>query len=206
MSEQVISADEAHGLLELLDAHLEWHRSAADPAPGPLIYSLISKVMADVGSVSKDRTNEQQKYQFRGIDDFYNACQPALVKHGVFVATRVIEQKREERQSKSGGTLLWVILTVEHCFHAPDGSYVTVTTIGEAMDSGDKASNKAMSAAMKYALVQTLCIPTCDPEADTETQNHEVNGDAPARQPATAQPGPRPPVSKPKRDEEFPLF
>lgn len=41
-------------------------------------------------------------------------------------------------------------------------------TIGEAMDSGDKASNKSMSAAMKYALTESLMIPTYEVDRDTE--------------------------------------
>ena len=35
-----------------------------------------------------------------------------------------------------------------------DGSIHTVVTYGEAMDSGDKATNKAMSIAYKYAAFQ----------------------------------------------------
>jgi hypothetical protein len=62
-------------------------------------------------------------------------------------------------------------------FFADDGSSVSVTTIGEGMDSGDKSSNKAMSAALKYALVQMFCIPTAD-DKDSENDSHEV---APAK-------------------------
>jgi hypothetical protein len=46
-------------------------------------------------------------------------------------------------------------------------------TFGEAMDSGDKATNKAMSAAYKYALMQTFAIPT-EGDHDSENQTHEV--------------------------------
>ena len=42
-------------------------------------------------------------------------------------------------------------------------------TFGEAMDSGDKATNKAMSAAYKYAALQAFAIPT---EGDNDTENH----------------------------------
>ena len=56
---------------------------------------------------------------------------------------------------------------------AEDGSKTTARMIGEAMDSGDKATNKAMSAAYKYAAFQTFAIPTeGTPDADAET--HEV--------------------------------
>ena len=70
-----------------------------------------------------------------------------------------------------------MILTVQHRFYAHDGSFIDVVTIGEAMDSGDKASNKAMSAAMKYALIELLAIPT-EGDNDTENQTHEVQSKA----------------------------
>ena len=41
-----------------------------------------------------------------------------------------------------------------------DGTKHTVKSYGEAMDSGDKATNKAMSAAYKYAMLMAFSIPT----------------------------------------------
>jgi hypothetical protein len=114
-----------------------------------------------------------QNYKFRGIDDMYNALNEHLATEGVFITSKVIDVKREERQSQKGGTLLYSILTMEFEFFAEDGSSVKSTTIGEAMDSGDKSMNKAMSTAYKYALMQIFCIPTED-EKDTEYQTHEV--------------------------------
>ena len=53
---------------------------------------------------------------------------------------------------------------------AEDGSKHIVKTFGEAMDSGDKATNKAMSAAYKYACFQAFSIPTeSDNDADAHT-------------------------------------
>jgi len=168
------------------------------PAPGRAIYALIPRVMDDIGAVAKDRRNEIQKYKFRGIDQFLNACHGPMAKHGVFIATRVVDRQREERESGKGGTLLYTILTVEHRFYAPDGSHVDVVTVGEAMDSGDKSCNKAMSAALKYALIQTFAIPTDDQDADTETQSHEVRPrQAPSPAPAPAPSRPAPAVLSP---------
>jgi hypothetical protein len=56
---------------------------------------------------------------------------------------------------------------------AEDGSKHTVKTFGEAMDSGDKATNKAMSAAYKYAAFQAFAIPT-EGDNDADAQTHEV--------------------------------
>ena len=45
-------------------------------------------------------------------------------------------------------------------------------TVGEGMDSGDKATNKAMAIAFKYACFQVFCIPTEEmKDPDEETQD-----------------------------------
>lgn len=138
------------------------------------IYGLIPKIMGEVGSIEKVRSasGSGASYKFRGIDDVYASFQPLLSKHGVFCAPRVIHAEREERQSKSGGNLIYTVLKVEFRFYADDGSSFEVITAGEAMDSSDKSSNKAMSAAMKYAFLQVFCIPTED-DNDTENNHHE---------------------------------
>jgi len=137
------------------------------------IYGLIPKVMCSIGAIGKERTNSQQNYKFRGIDDLYNAVQAALIEHKVFLVPEVIDIKREEKVSKTGGLLLYTILTIKYTFYADDGSFFSAITIGEAMDSGDKSCNKAMSAAQKYALLQVFCIPT-EELKDTEEETHEL--------------------------------
>lgn len=146
--------------------------NTATARQGELIYSLMPKVMAEVPSISKDRKNAQQGYQFRGIDDVYNALNGILAKHGLFMSAEVLDVKREERPSKSGGTMAFVQTHVRYRFNAPDGSYVTTDSLGEGMDSGDKATAKAMSVAQKYALFQAFLIPTADPK-DIENDNPE---------------------------------
>lgn len=137
------------------------------------IYTLIPKIMREIGAIEKNRKNSQQGYTFRGIDDVYNALHDPLAINGVFYVPEVLESKVVERASKSGGILVNTVVKMRFQFFADDGSSVSVTTIGEGMDSGDKSSNKAMSAALKYALVQMFCIPTAD-EKDSENDSHEV--------------------------------
>lgn len=137
------------------------------------IYTAISNIMGKVGAIGKDKKNTVQNYSFRGIDDMYNALNKHLVEEGVFATSTVIDKQREERASKNGGMLIYTILTMKFDFFASDGSFVSSTTVGEAMDSGDKSANKAMSTAYKYALMQLFCIPT-EEEKDTEYHSHEV--------------------------------
>lgn len=141
------------------------------------VYKAINKVQEELSKIgiSKDRRNTQGSgYNFRGIDDIYNALAPALSRHGLCILPRVLSRDCVERTSKSGGALFYTTLDVEFDFvAAEDGSKHTVRVIGEAMDSGDKSTNKAMSAAYKYACLQAFSIPT-EGDNDADAQTHEV--------------------------------
>lgn len=143
------------------------------------IYAALARVMAKVGVVGKTRKNPQQGYQFRGIDDVIAHCQEVMAEEVVVCVPFVQSAERETVATKSGGTMASVRLTVDHSFFARDGSSVVCRTVGEAMDSGDKASNKAMSAALKYALTETLLIPTYEADRDTEEHSPELAPKAP---------------------------
>ena len=139
-----------------------------------LIHKVINAVMKDVPFISKDGENKSQNFKFRGIDQVYAALQPAFVKHGLMCAQKVIDRNVAQVTTKTGTVMNHVILIVEHTFYALDGSNVTATTTGEAMDAGDKACSKALSVAMKYAAFSTFCIPTNEEDADLTS--HEIAG------------------------------
>ena len=153
------------------------------------IYKAINAVQTELSTIgiTKDRTNSQGSgYKFRGIDDVYNAISPLLAKHGLCILPRVLTRECVERISKSGGALFYVTVEVEFDFvSAEDGSKHTVKTFGEAMDSGDKATNKAMSAAYKYAAFQAFSIPT-ESDNDADAVTHVVQS-----QPVPTQPAPK---------------
>ena len=141
---------------------------------GKKIYQAINAVMQEVGFVGKNQKNQQQGFMFRGIDAVMNAINPALIKNKVFVVPEVLEQLREERQTKSGTNLIYSVCKVKYTFYAEDGSSVEAVVIGEGMDSGDKATNKAMSIAFKYACFQVFCIPT-EEMKDPDEECYEVS-------------------------------
>lgn len=148
------------------------------------IHELIGKAMAKVGAIGKDSVNEQQKFRYRGIDAVYNALNPVMSELGIFICPEIVDQKREERTTRNGSVLTYTILTIKYTVYAPDGSNVSLTVVGEGMDSGDKSANKAMSVAMKYAMFQLLCIPTeemVDPDRDVYTDIMPKKVDNPAQ-------------------------
>lgn len=144
--------------------------------PAPVaVYHAINAVQADLArtGIAKDRRNQQQGYQFRGIDDVYAALAPLLAKHQLCILPRMLARTSTERQTPRGGVLFYVTVEAEFDFvSAEDGSRHTVRTFGEAMDSGDKATNKAMSAAYKYACLQAFSIPT-EGDNDADATSHE---------------------------------
>jgi hypothetical protein len=138
-----------------------------------LIFQKIANIMKKVEAITKDRENISQKYQFRGIDDVYNSLHDMLAGEEVFTVPEVLEERHEERKSKSGSILIYSIIKIQYKFMTIDGSFIPVTLIGEGMDTGDKASNKAMAAAHKYALLQLFLIPTGEAK-DSEEDSHQV--------------------------------
>ncbi len=152
----------------------------------PGVYGCIVRVSGEIAKegISKTRTNQQQGYKFRGIDDVHNALAPMLAKHGLVILPRCLSRDVVERRTANDKPLFYVTVEAEFDFVcAADGSTHTVRMYGEAMDSADKATNKAMSAAYKYAAFQTFCIPTEGEDADEVTYTVE-----PARAPTPQAP------------------
>lgn len=137
------------------------------------IYRAIPAIMGELDAIGKNKRNQQQGFMYRGVDDVMNAINPSLVKNKVFIVPEIIDQQREERQTAKGNNLIYSICRMRFKFFAEDGSSVEAVTIGEGMDSGDKATNKAMAVAFKYACFQIFCIPT-EEMKDPDAESHEV--------------------------------
>lgn len=129
------------------------------------IYQAMAAIAAEIGAIGKDkRCTQGASFAYRGIDDVYNALNPIMAKHGVFVLPIAGERSTETRQTRNGATMEIVVMRMTYEFCHADGSSVKAVTVGQAMDSGDKATNKAMAIAHKYAILQAFCIPTEDME------------------------------------------
>ncbi|MBE3126177.1 MAG: ERF family protein [Acidobacteria bacterium] len=172
-------------------------RAAVTVAAGaPLIYAAINAIMSEIPAIAKTNKNKDQGFIFRGIDDVYFAVNPVFAAHNVFMRAEVLDIKREERPSKSGGVLTFVQARVRYHFVTTDGSSLSTDSMGEGMDSADKATAKAMAIAHKYAIIQMFCIPTAE-QKDPDFDNPEPAAARPTTPPASA-PGPRLPGSDPR--------
>ena len=142
------------------------------------VYQAINAVqteLAKIGISKSSRNNQGSGYNFRGIDAVYNVLSSIMAQNSLCIIPRMLTRTCEERTSKSGGALFYVTVEAEFdLVSAEDGTKHTARTFGEAMDSGDKATNKAMSAAYKYMAFQTFAIPT-EGDNDADAHTHEVD-------------------------------
>lgn len=133
----------------------------AGPAQPPLIYGRMVQVMAGIGAIGKNGTNEEAGYTFRSVDDVVDAVHDLLVRHEVFaVPHKVLDRKISERPAYGGGAVTAVHVVQQYRFYATDGSYVEAEIPSEGIDVSDKATNKALTAAYKYLMLQAFAIRT----------------------------------------------
>jgi hypothetical protein len=136
------------------------------------IAQALNEVMKQVGAVKKNDRNASQGFNFRGIDAVVNAVSPALQKYGVIVVPSVEDYEYASVEIGKNRTVMGhVKVKVTYTFIGAGGDAIKATVVGEAMDSGDKATAKAMSVAFRTALLQTLSLPT--DEADPDSQSYE---------------------------------
>jgi hypothetical protein len=134
------------------------------------IAQALNEVMKEVGAVKKNDRNASQGFNFRGIDAVVNAVSPALQKHGVIVVPSVEDYEYHSVEIGKNRTVMGhVKVKVTYTFIGAGGDAIKATVVGEAMDSGDKATAKAMSVAFRTALLQTLSLPTDEPDPDSQS-------------------------------------
>lgn len=142
------------------------------------IYKALSAAMNDICriGIGKNLRNQQQGYNFRGIEQAMNEMSPIFVRHGITVTPRYSDLTITERvkgDPADGKATRFCTIKGAFTFSVEDGSSVTSEAYGEAMDSGDKAVIKAQSVAFRTALFQQFVVPTMamDPEADAPEED-----------------------------------
>ena len=142
-------------------------------AEKPSVIEALSAVMDDVQSVRKDSRNQQQNFNFRGIDAVMNAVGPALRKHGVVIVPETVDARHRDAQTTGGKAAREATVVVTYRAYGPAGDSIAIQAPGESLDAGDKATPKAMSVAYRTALLQALTIPTDDPDPDASVYQRE---------------------------------
>jgi hypothetical protein len=185
---------------------------ATTTTPGNTVASKLVLCMEDIGQLSKDGrvSGGNVSYRYLSEEKITGALQDALVKHKLTVRPICIQQVNTEpeikRTTKQGtGEIIETpvnrvrLLNTYEWRDAENGDTLTVQSIGEGMDAGDKATNKAMTAAYKYMVRHTLAISTGD-DGDAQASSSEQAGGyaaTPPQQAYTPAPPPPAPVAAP---------
>ena len=147
------------------------------------IAQALSEIMKAVGGIAKKDRNQAQGFNFRGIDSVVNAVSPALQRFGVIVVPSVEEYDYQTVEIGKNRTAMGhVRVKVTYTFIGANGDTIKATVVGEAMDSGDKATAKAMSVAFRTALLQSLSLPTDEVDPDATSYERSSSNDVLAPQ------------------------
>ena len=133
-----------------------------------MLSAKLAEVMAEVGYVRKDATNDFQHYQYASAEAVLKKVNAALSSRGIAVSTQA-ELLHYESMPGAKGPSMHAVVRLSLTF--TDGEEkITAQGLGEGSDKGDKATMKADTAALKYALANAFMISWGDdPEADVST-------------------------------------
>ena len=164
---------------------------ATEPELARSIGEIIPQIREELGVLGKEeKATAGASYQYRGHDTLVNALAPLLNKYGVYTTVQDQFVKHEGRAA-GNKWVTTVVLLKSVTFHAPDGSSVTSSVLGESSDYSNKATNQAHTYAYRKAIEQTFTIPTGEPDPDSERIEFEPTTTAPATAPvAPAKPNP----------------
>ena len=147
------------------------------------IYERMSLIAAEVGTVAKNLEIEAGKTKYKAVSeaDVLRVVKPIEQKHGVFsypVEREIVESgefitasnyKGERQERKQLFLRLRTVYRFVNMENPAD--YIEVTTYGDGLDSGDKATGKAMTYADKYALLKAYKIVTGeDPDQEASPE------------------------------------
>lgn len=151
-----------------------------DPEMVPVSVAWL-RVRRDIRAIAKGELYNQSgtRFNFRGVDTVVNVFGPVTLKHGVNVLSSKVDATYGEKLTKNGSKMRECSVLVTWMIMGPMGDTFTLQTMGEALDTADKATTKAQSVALRTLLLGFGLTPTHDkdPDADRVERGHE----APAR-------------------------
>ena len=143
-------------------------RTTGSPQELATLYRRMAQAMAQLKRLPKRGRNTHFGYDYVTDSDVLDAVRGALGAAGVAFFTDVVDMSQDGKRTE---------LTLDAMFaDSETGASMTVTWIGEALDSQDKGINKALTAAVKYGLLKTLLVSTGEDDPDGEPEPDKGNG------------------------------
>ena len=139
------------------------------------LHQKLLKITEEIGKIEKTGRNNQQGYSFIEQAKVMAELRPQLVKWGVIIIPETIDRRVERydvtRSNGKAGADIHVNVTSRYTVvnaDRPDDRFVCEWNAGEAIDSGDKATNKATTASQKTYLMKLFNISDKD-DADADS-------------------------------------
>lgn len=160
-------------------AELEARLADGDGKQPRNVVEAVIEVMRLVKAVGKDGRNEQQNFNFRGIDGVLNAVGPALRQVGVLCLPGAHKLATKEvfvgqRNTRMDHQTLEIVYTFYYSNADGEVTTLAVPITGEAQDAGDKSISKAFSVAYRTCLIQALSLPTHSPDPDEDSHENDA--------------------------------
>lgn len=159
----------------------------ANKEGGKNLYKKLLAITEEIGKIAKTGKNMQQGYNFIEQALIVAEVRVQLAKHGVMIIPETVSRRVDRydvvRSSGKAGVDVHVNVVSRYTIINADDPAERFTAewdAGEAIDSGDKATNKAVTASDKYFLMKLFKISDKD-DPDSESPALEPASVAPAQ-------------------------
>ena len=135
----------------------------------------LAAIMLDIKPMFKSEQagSGSYGYKFISVNDMIDIARPKFAEHGIVFYGDVESIDRNYSNTRNGNEQVTVYLHVRW-FVSNGTDEFSFRTIGEAADTGDKASNKAYTAAQKQAVSKLLLMSGTDDDADRYISPEDV--------------------------------
>jgi hypothetical protein len=120
----------------------------------------------EMGEVHRGGFNKHDQYNYATIENILDATKGILLKHGILVIASAETVMDAVHTGKTPSNR--VFLNMEVMLAHTSGQYIIVRSVGEGVDSRDKAVYKAITGARKYAQTGALNLATSDNDPDAD--------------------------------------
>ena len=129
----------------------------------------LATIMADIKPMFKSEQagTGSYGYKFVSVNSMLDIARPKFAEHGIIFYGDVETIDRNYSNTRNGNEQVTVYLHVRW-FLSNGTDEISFRTIGEAADTGDKATNKAYTAAQKQAISKLLMMSGTDDDSDRD--------------------------------------
>lgn len=137
------------------------------------LHQRLSAIMGELGAMKPQGHNSHSNYDYITYSQISEAARLLFVKHGVFMTPSLTKHTTTPVLSAKGNQNLLSEVEVTYTFYNIDKpeDYLAISSVGQGMDTGDKAVYKALTGAHKYMLFKTFNVGTDD---DAEKESPEI--------------------------------